>query len=243
MNALRSFQIWSPSERLDMPVENGIPNTDTSKIYHEENAQPKEPAGLIRSPQPYQWCKNHFEDVILTPDHLEPPPSTASTGVETGYPMTSNPYQDRCLHKKLRAATSPSDSGTEADDESGVVLKGLPPPPIKWRKGLKDNEGQGTASPLLTPSYLDDDEQRLAIERQLRRSPMFRTPAAMNDEIIKIREKFTRRRRAELLRRTAETILLAIIGFVSCAEDLGSLRRSQGAGKLENGRIIVYELS
>ena len=226
-----------------MPVESGIVNTDTSKDYYKENAQPTEHAGLIRSPQPYKWRKDYFQDVILKPVHLEPPPSTASTEVKTGYPTTSNPHQDRGLHKKLRAAISPSDSGTEADDESGVILKGLPAPPIKWRKGFKDNEGQGTASPLLTPSYLDDDEQRLAIERQLRRSPTFRTPAAMNDEIIKIREKFTRRRRAELLRRISETTLLAIIGYVSCAEDLGSLRRSRGAGKLECERIIVYELN
>jgi len=132
---------------------------------------------------------------------------------------------------KKQYPTSPSDSGTEADDESGVVLKGLPAPPIRWRKGLRENEGLGTESPLLTPSYLDDDERRLFIERQLQGTPTLQDSAVRDEEVLRIRQKFTRRRRAELLRRTSETILLGVVGYVACGTDSMRLQKVMTSGK------------
>lgn len=210
-----------------MPVENDTPNIANS--CRKENTPPSRFAKFARSPQPYNRDKEGIPDAILTPDQSRVEASTASTEVVVSYLTASHPIQKQ--RNGLPYSTSPSDSGTEADDESGPILKGLPAPPIKWRKGLRAEEGQGTASPLLTPSYLDDDERRLVVERQLARSATTRTASTSNDEILKIREKFTRRRRAELLRRISETVLLGLVGSVACAKDLGTLQMALGAGK------------
>src|SRR3954451_14065609 len=40
-----------------------------------------------------------------------------------------------------RSSRTPSDSGTEADDESTGILRGLPAPPLRPHKGLRSGEG------------------------------------------------------------------------------------------------------
>lgn len=44
---------------------------------------------------------------------------------------------------KSRTSKTPSDSGTEADDESTGVLKGLPAPPARPRKGVDEPKKSG----------------------------------------------------------------------------------------------------
>ena len=119
--------------------------------------------------------------------------------------------------KTRRHSHSYSDSGTEADDEKGAFLSTLPAPPQRPRKGLK--AGYGSSSPLLTPSYIDEATKGSSLVDGLISnvsfSAIFQQQAAASD-----REKFLRRRRAELARRITET---ALIGFVCYVTLVGTL--------------------
>ncbi|KAF2149841.1 hypothetical protein K461DRAFT_34769 [Myriangium duriaei CBS 260.36] len=104
-----------------------------------------------------------------------------------------------------------SESGTEADDER-VRYLALPPATVRSRKGLKHSDG--TVSPVLTPSQLDWQGQRLfpPHEEELRRSRR-----AREEDLAKLEEErreFQTRRRAERIRRLSEGALLAAIGAV-----------------------------
>ncbi|KAI4157157.1 MAG: hypothetical protein L6R39_000754 [Caloplaca ligustica] len=130
--------------------------------------------------------------------------------------IASSSFFDADSRKRRKESISPSESGTEADDESGPFLKGLPAPPTRLRKGLKQEASLGTPSPLLTPSYLDDEKRRQGLEAQFRRRTSLQSYASTDEETLKIREKFQKRRRAELLRRTTETLLFMGIGCLAC---------------------------
>ncbi|KAL8721275.1 MAG: hypothetical protein Q9225_002017 [Loekoesia sp. 1 TL-2023] len=125
-------------------------------------------------------------------------------------------YSDIDNRKRRKDSTTPSDSGTEADDESGPLLKGLPAPPVRPRKGLKNEATFGTPSPLLTPSYLDDEKRREALEAQFKRRSSLQSHTSTDEETLRIREKFVKRRRAELIRRTTETTLFLSVGCTAC---------------------------
>lgn len=198
-----------------MPVEDSLPDIEISHSKEKENTAPSHTSRLSRSPHPYFRRQNPIEEATLQTHRLTTKPRTAP--VEAVVNRHTRPARQNGFQKG-HDLTSPSDSGTEADDERGVFLKGLPAPPIKWRKGLKDSGD--TASPLLTPSYLDDDERRLALEHQWRRSQAPAGPDNVEDESLKIREKFRRRRRAELLRRITETVLLGTVGYIACSTGL-----------------------
>jgi hypothetical protein len=112
-----------------------------------------------------------------------------------------------------RNLASPSESGTEADDEGyGLVIKALPAPPFKPRKGLRrrsardDEEG---TSPL-TPTKLDNEVLRLSDVGIHEPGP--REPIPETQESLPARSKATRRRRAEILRRVIEGALVALSG-------------------------------
>jgi hypothetical protein len=97
---------------------------------------------------------------------------------------------------------STSDSGTEADDEGGGFLKVLPAPSLRPRKGLRGNGIDGTVSPLLTPSTLDVDPRKFLVQETKREK-----------ERGRIKDKDTRRKLAEILRRISETGLLGFVGY------------------------------
>lgn len=166
-----------------------------------------------------------------TVDQQSPPrftPSLTSTLPKDS--SDAGEYFDANARARRRHSTSSSDSGTEADDESGGLLKGLPAPPVKLRKGLKD--ASGTPSPLLTPSYLDDDSRRLALAWQTRRRKSLQSPVCTDEETLQIRDKFTKRRRAELLRRVTETILLGFVGGIACGSEFKSILEVWSKGGL-----------
>lgn len=212
-----------------MPVENGIPPIETSKSNGKENARPTDDSNLARSPQLYHRRENYTSDATLRTDHTGLQSSGAPDEAVKGHPAARHSFLKPRVKKPY--TTSSSDSGTEADDESGVVLKGLPAPPLRWRKGLRQNEGHVTESPLLTPSYFDDDERRRFIECQLRGNPTLQDSALKDEEVLRIRQKYTRRRRAELVRRTSETVLLGVVGYVACGTDSMRLRQIMTPGK------------
>lgn len=110
--------------------------------------------------------------------------------------------------------TSSSESGTEADDERGRFLKGLPAPLPRPHKGLRDTpfeDSTALPSPLDTPPAVDNGKiQNL--------SQVWGKDNAWNlygePERQTIREKYTRRKRTEVVRRIIETLLFFAIGLV-----------------------------
>lgn len=180
------------------------------------NISPEKGLRLSRSPHPYHQRysggrKN--EDGFSEPDHIK---------------VTASPSENKrdeasyfdTKHKRGRSRSSTSDNGTEADDESGSggMLRGLPAPPLKLRKGFKDSRGLGTCSPLLTPSYLDEPGHRFPYNQTQKRIGDEQRLLSDDEESVRIREKFTRRRRAELLRRMTETLLLGSVGCIACTK-------------------------
>ncbi|KAH7401782.1 hypothetical protein DE146DRAFT_441148 [Phaeosphaeria sp. MPI-PUGE-AT-0046c] len=108
---------------------------------------------------------------------------------------------------------SPSESGTEADDEGYSFVKALPPPPLRPHKGLRDTGGS-VQSPLLTPTQIDDEGRKFSDEYfNKKRKGTGQGELSFTDEEARIaRQKYRKRRRMELVRRTTETALLAAIG-------------------------------
>lgn len=214
-----------------MPEDDNIPIIDVSHGYIKENRHP-----LSRSPHPYRRRRDECprpsreggrRNVRL---HLEPIAGPEDDGNKF--------YGSEGISNGSRASVSTSDSGTDADDESGIVLKGLPAPPLRSRKGLKD---QVTASPLLTPSYIDDEDIRLALERQLQRHSNLQN-SSTDEETKKVREKFARRRRAELLRRLSETMLLGSVGYIASMRHVDIILDRWGRGNIIVLGIEGYRL-
>lgn len=181
---------------------------------------PEKGLRLSRSPHPYHQRysggqKN--EDGFSEPDYIKENKRDEASYFDT-------------KHKEGRSRSSTSDSGTEADDESGSggMLRGLPAPPLRLRKGFKDSRGLGTCSALLTPSYLDEPGHRFPFNQK--RIGDEQILLSDDEESVRVREKFTRRRRAELLRRMTETLLLGSVGCIACTKISESFFRAWKRG-------------
>jgi hypothetical protein len=168
-----------------------------------------------RSPHPYHRRRS---------DKTSPLASAGSSSTHLSRAVL-NP-SDRILsdeddRKRRKTSQSPSESGTEADDEGYSFVKALPAPPIRPRKGLRDLRGAGIdggASPLLTPSQVDEEGRRLSAEyfkvgRNWGRA--VGEPSVTDEEAGKARQKYLKRRRNEIVRRTTETVLLGVIGILA----------------------------
>lgn len=210
--------------RLDMPTNaaNSIPTFPDA--LGKENELPNQSPRLSRSPHPYHRDKKFLSSLT--------PIIGTSTEKEDASGPNGTSYFDADFRTRRKSVTSPSDSGTEADDESGGILRGLPAPPIKQRKGLKALSA--ISSPLLTPSYLDNESQRPAQERQLQRRKSLQSPSVTDEEILKIKQRFTKKRRAELLRRVTEILLLGSVGCISCGSVSKLLLRRWAKGSSVN---------
>ncbi|KAL1793003.1 hypothetical protein ACET3X_007985 [Alternaria dauci] len=115
---------------------------------------------------------------------------------------------------------SPSESGTEADDEGCSLVKALPAPPLRPHKGLREAQASGTEawpSPLLTPTQIDDEGRKLSEGYFARTTKTRRKGDAYHsdDEARAARQRYLHRRRNELVRRTTETALLAGIAVLT----------------------------
>lgn len=208
-----------------MPVED-VPTVEVSPAIGKENLRTNNAQRWSRSPHPYHRRKETIADRTFISDRPENQDITPSPTINSVNDKETSALQKNGSNR-WHINTPPSGSGTEADDESGAVLKGLPAPPIRWRKGLRDAEGKEGASPLLTPSYLDDDDKGLAIERQFRRRLSTQSPLLTDEETLKIREKFNHRRRAELLRRVSETVIMSFVGCVAWSNSGGLFGSTQ----------------
>ncbi|KAG9754766.1 hypothetical protein KCU73_g5597, partial [Aureobasidium melanogenum] len=106
-----------------------------------------------------------------------------------------------------------SESGTEADDERpSQYLKALPPASLRPAKGLRQEDGSPT--PLLTPSQLDNQGHRLSEGYFDHKPTPTPTEHAEEDDLLLARRLFEKRRRAERIRRISEGALLAFIGLI-----------------------------
>ena len=202
---------------MSSPSGNPILKVDEASD-NEHNTCKKLPR-LARSPHPYAFLRSEvLNGTQKTPDYCEPQSVRAHTphnDTRSVRDRASKPFSDTDSRKRRKDSTTPSDSGTEADDEGGPLLKSLPAPPPRLRKGLKDEANSGTTSPLLTPSYLDDEKRRKILEAQFKRGLQLQSHVSSDKETLKIRDKFVKKRRAELIRRTTETILFLSVGCLA----------------------------
>lgn len=124
-------------------------------------------------------------------------------------------------HRKRRKRTSrsPSESGTEADDEGYQFVKALPAPPLRPRKGLRDRKGlrEEGLSPLLTPTQIEEEVRKYSEEyfQGKKDTSQAGVSSPTEKEAKAARQKYIRRRRNEVVRRVTETGLLAGIGFLA----------------------------
>ncbi|KAJ9606228.1 dolichol kinase [Cladophialophora chaetospira] len=106
-----------------------------------------------------------------------------------------------------------SDSGTEADDEKGPFLRGLPAPALRFHKGLRgstpSNLTPATSPPSTPPAFVEGEEPRF-----------FEPPAKNGKKPQDLREQvrdyksYRDRKRREVVRRCTETLLLGSIGLL-----------------------------
>ena len=110
-----------------------------------------------------------------------------------------------------------SESGTEADDEGGHSLKSLPAPPLRASKGLRNvDRGRGVEpTPLPTPG-LEEDRQLSGPFGSSVAASFDGSKENVESERRQIREKYTKRRRAEIIRRLTEVGLFCSVGSVVC---------------------------
>ena len=223
-----------------------MPQTQTAlvKVDADGNDTPNRAPRLSRSPHPYSKQKN---DVLQDNENVATRPGTALVSpVETDpfirTEKNEHTYFDADHRKRRKYLSSPSDSGTEADDERGRgSLLGLPAPPSKPRKGLKCYNGSGTESPLLTPSYLDAESRRLDSKAQKKFWGSLQSQIHTDEETIERRQKFNQRRQAELIRRVSETILIGAIGFIACSRNIEWLLR-QWVRKSSHSSFLVSDI-
>lgn len=133
-----------------------------------------------------------------------------------------------------------SESGTEADDEGGQSLKSLPAPPLRASKGLRnvDRDHGVEPTPLPTPG-LEDDRQLSGPFGSSVGTSFDGSKENIESERRQIREKYTKRRRAEIIRRLTELGLFCSVGSVIClrSDVLARLR------EWHQGTAVPFELS
>ncbi|RYN40758.1 hypothetical protein AA0112_g2468 [Alternaria arborescens] len=164
-----------------------------------------------RSPHPYL----HHRDQLR---RRSPDPAHDVSLHSQSQSQTPPRHLDKTMRKT--PSQSPSESGTEADDEGCSLVKALPAPPLRPHKGLRNSQALGTeawASPLLTPTQIDDEGRKLS-EGYFARNNKTRRKGDVyhsDDEARAARQRYLQRRRNELVRRTTETALLAGIAVLA----------------------------
>lgn len=108
-----------------------------------------------------------------------------------------------------KSSRTPSDSGTEADDESTGILRGLPAPPLRPRKGLRI----GASGNVDGDAWLPRLKPWPSFVRQVSRGSRRSSEEAAEEEAIET-ERLRQKRRVEVLRRLMETALLLSVGVV-----------------------------
>jgi dolichol kinase len=165
-----------------------------------------------RSPHPYQRRKHELRNLQGT---------TGSS--RNDYSRITLHPSDRTLSdedgsNRRKTSQSPSESGTEADDEGYGFIKALPAPPLRLHKGLRSIRAVDSgASPLLTPSLVDEEGRKVSdYFRPRKGGPRHGDmPSPTDAEAKAARQKYLKRRHAEVIRRTNETALLGAITLLA----------------------------
>ena len=248
-----------PPPRSELPMPGTTPQDD----HTQDSAAHSQPLSLslppddeatrllTRSPHPYHRRSIHLYSSKEARAGLSPNPSEHSSGSSWSSDAEEG---KKAAHGAESGSQIPSrsmsESGTEADDEGYSFVKALPAPPIRPHKGLRDLRGTDidgirSESPLLTPSILDEESRRLSNRsgyfKGTRKASEASSPS--DEEVRREREKFAKRRRAELLRRGFEVILVGAIGalVVGGAEATRTLRIwSRGAYILSQACRCYY---
>ena len=152
------------------------------------------PTRLSRSPHPYAGSRRlHKSSSYL--------PSPALT-----------PHQSDTERPVISRSVTPAESGTEADDET-IQPRALPPPPLRPRKGLRDERGEGYIEPELdppsTPPQAQDSTKILK-----RQGIQLSLDGSAKSVEAERKDKHGKRRNAELRRRGAEALSLACISYL-----------------------------
>lgn len=108
-----------------------------------------------------------------------------------------------------KASRTPSDSGTEADDESTGILRGLPAPPVRPHKGLRAG-GYGAGD---SDAWLPSLQPWPSLVRSSTRGSRGSSGEEAGGKAAE-RTRIKRRARVEILRRLLETALLLSVGVV-----------------------------
>lgn len=158
-----------------------------------------------RSPHPYHR-KSASTSKPSEPSAAEQRPSSSSTHLAPP-----------------RWSRTSSDSGTEADDESTGILKGLPAPPVRPRKGLRAEDAEDpwlSALPFLARAIARRSPRGSGEETGTGTG----TGTGNGNKLTKARGRLNREKRVEVLRRLLEVALLVSVGAVVVRpEDVRSL--------------------
>ena len=242
MSAASDAELASDAQQLEGNTARDVDNDNL--------LEPDALRHLSRSPHPYAFRRASSTELTIHsfPDRntstASPSPTESANEARSSTQKARNgsliPSLNRiCTNGSSAALKSPSESGTEADDESygyGFV-RALPAPPIRPNKGLRRSLDFGktdaarrssedvrvAASPWLTPSQLLEEDARARHDgdyftrprdtwrRGSAKSSKSADSADADEETRAAKERIRRKRRAELVRRLVETVLLALV--------------------------------
>jgi dolichol kinase len=189
-----------PDARLDAPTTSEI---EALELFR-------------RSPHPYL---RHKDEIRKPSPNRSLQPNGATRRRPSPSNRTISDADGRKRRKPSSQSQSPSESGTEADDEGYSFVKALPPPPLRPHKGLREatNSAHGALSPLLTPTQIDDEGRKYSEEyfAEKKRRSRRGEPSLTDEEARTARQKYLQRRRMELARRATETAELIAIGLLA----------------------------
>ncbi len=125
------------------------------------------------------------------------------------------PRQPSNKGNELLCGISSSESGTEADDERGRFLKGLPAPLLRSHKGLRDTpfeDSTAQPSPSASPPPIESNDLQLVPQVRAKHDTWVVNEGTAEQTI---REKYTKRKRSEVVRRITETVLFFVVGLIA----------------------------
>lgn len=220
-----------------------------SSTHHDDNEYSDNSdrvRGLSRSPHPYAFKRIDTDERSTRPGSPEPGTSSYPSPMGSSDKLSFLDKRIRPQLKRIRTGGSiglstPGESGTEADDEGfgyGLV-KALPPAPLRPHKGLRytgtdgQNERRGSdgsganTSAWLTPSQLVEDDKRArqdyftrGVQSTRQGGVRGRSAQRSADEAQASIRRVQEKRRAELIRRGVEKVLLGVIANSVLNQDI-----------------------
>jgi hypothetical protein len=177
---------------------------------HASNLRDEALRRLSRSPHPYHRQRFEIQHASERLDYARARKSPLHSKHNTD---EEEPEQTQTLVASYCEST-PSDSGTEADDEH--FLKGLPAPRSRPHKGLRgiDRTISASSSPFPSPAIQETDSTKLLEYGSTYASTY--TQGLKEEGVQRTTKKGQRKRRIEVIRRLSETFLLGSVTCLLC---------------------------